>query len=229
MQAIGHPVASASRRRAEAAYTLGRLPIIMNAPARPSNVPRQGTLRAAPLAARPTPRSAGARRFGAPGCAIALATLVALAGCGYEQNRPRLPGKAERLTIGLVQNRTYTGELDVRVREEIRNRLLLNGAVVLTSPERSELTLELDLNKLDIVRARDLTNTAVSSLSFVLTGRMVVADTRDPNHRYVNEAVVVTTSLNFDRPVLETPSVRDEGIGDLVRAFAKEVELRLLW
>lgn len=160
---------------------------------------------------------------------IALAAALALAGCGYEQNRPRLPGKAERLTIGLVQNRTYTGELDVRLREEIRKRLLLNDAVVLTSPEQSELTLELDLNRLDITRTRDLSNTNVSGLTFALTGRMVVVATRDRTRRYMNEPIAVTTSLSFDRPVIETPSVRDEGISDLLRAFAREVELRLLW
>ncbi|MBI4083611.1 MAG: hypothetical protein HY423_13480 [Candidatus Lambdaproteobacteria bacterium] len=201
----------------------------MNARARPSNVPPQGALRAARLAARRAPRPWWPGRLRAAGAMIALAAALALAGCGYEQNRPRLPGKAERLTIGLVQNRTYTGELDVRLREEIRKRLLLNDAVVLTSPEQSELTLELDLNRLDITRTRDLSNTNVSGLTFALTGRMVVVATRDRTRRYMNEPIAVTTSLSFDRPVIETPSVRDEGISDLLRAFAREVELRLLW
>ncbi len=153
-----------------------------------------------------------------------LATLASGAGCGYRMESRGLPEGAASLGIGTIRNRTFTGELDVRLKHELRRKLLRNPAFALVSPERSQLVLEVDLLRADFVRSLDVSNTSISSLVLVLEGRINLRKARGGQPVIRNAGVAVSTRLDFDRSVIESAAVRDEIEHDAVVAFAAKVE-----
>lgn len=160
--------------------------------------------------------------------AIGLAwCLVLAAGCGYRQDSPTLPGGARSLGIDVIHNQTFRGGVDVMLQKALRRLLLRNPALRLTSPVRGDLLLVVQLQDLTITRARSLTDTSISSLSYGLSGRMALYDNRDNAREVLSEDVSASAVLTFTRPVIETPSVQDEGLEDVIAAFAREVEARL--
>jgi len=178
------------------------------------------------------PRATPARLRVRPPRAAVLALAVLLgallpAGCGYEQARPGLPAGARSLAIGLVRNATYRGELDVLLHDALRQRLLRAPGVHLTTPARSDLLLVVELTELDVVRARNLDDTNLSSLTFRLKGRMALYDQRGEHRQLTAGPVTAASVLNFARPVIETPSVQDEGLEEVIGVFAAEVEARV--
>ncbi len=171
------------------------------------------------------PRAAGLLAL-LVGAALVLA--AALGGCGYRQAVPRLPGDAGRLAIGPVRNHTFTGELDVRLREALRRRLLAHAFVRPVAGARSELVLEIDLDALDVQRRVDAIDPGRRVLTFTVRGRMRVRDRRGEDAVVHDQRVSAAEAVVVDATALETPAVRDEGIDDALDAFAAQVERRLL-
>ncbi|MCH7476625.1 MAG: hypothetical protein IIA14_00810 [SAR324 cluster bacterium] len=171
------------------------------------------------------------RRKNRAGAIALLAGLfvvgLAVAGCGYRQEVPRLPDKATSIGIGSVKNRTATGQLDVLLKTALIRQLSRNPAFFLTGGERSQLILEIDLSRLDVSRARSVSNPEISSLAFTLRGKMKLIRRADGKAIFSGASISANTHLDFDLPVIETPALRDEGINDLVTAFARAVEERL--
>ncbi len=156
-----------------------------------------------------------------------LAILLGMTGCGYRMEQRGLPEQATSLGIGSIKNLTYTGELDVRLRHELRRKLLANPAFALISPERSQLILEVDLNRADFVRALSVSNTDISSLRIDLVG---VVNLRRPRQKIpviANAVIRASATLNFDSSVIESAAVRDEIENDVIVAFVKKVETLL--
>ncbi|MCZ6626945.1 MAG: hypothetical protein O7E56_01825, partial [SAR324 cluster bacterium] len=101
---------------------------------------------------------------------------------------------------------------------------LANPAFALISPERSQLILEVDLNRADFVRALSVSNTDISSLRIDLVG---VVNLRRPRQKIpviANAVIRASATLNFDSSVIESAAVRDEIENDVIVAFVKKVE-----
>ena len=155
------------------------------------------------------------------------ALLPGLVGCGYHMEAQHLPRNASTLAIGTIHNRTFTGELDLRLKDQLRRRLMRNPSFALTAAEGSELVLDIDLTHAAFIRALDVSNTSLSSLSMRLKGRARLRSTGAEAKLIRNKAISVRARLNFDQPVIETPAVRDEITGDAIAAFVKRVEAML--
>jgi len=154
--------------------------------------------------------------------------LLLLGGCGYGPDQARLPGDAHSVAIGLIQNRTNAGELDVRLHSMLRQRLLRHPNIIVTSPDKSNLLLETRLNELRIVRQRDVSSATVTSLSYTLLGDFSLRDQRDGNLWWNRQPVTAVGSLNFNTPTLETPAVQDEALNDTLERFAEALERHIL-
>jgi hypothetical protein len=157
-------------------------------------------------------------------CGLAGVAMWLAAGCGYRVDTPRLPGNAGTLAIGVIRNRTFQGELDVRLQHRLRSLLLKHPGFELGAPDHSDLILDIELTQFRVVRARDLASVNLNSVSFQLVGLVSVYDRRQSRY-YVNRQPVNSTSrLDFDAPTVETPAIRDEGLEDAVLSFATQVE-----
>lgn len=156
-----------------------------------------------------------------------LVLWLTAAGCGYQMESSRLPGNATTLAIGNIRNLTYTGQLDIRLKSALRRKLERNPAIRLTAPGSGELLLEIELTELRVGRALDLADTDISSLGYVLSGRMLVRRTGGDKRILIREGVTASTTLNFNQPVIETPAVREEVAADVIDLFAEQVEKRL--
>lgn len=162
-------------------------------------------------------------RRGAYGTAIILATL-SLGACGYRMDGQFLPDNLSTISIGAIQNRTFTGELDVRLKHELRRKLTRNPNLRLVAEHQGELTLEVRLNQASLSRHLDVSRTDLSSLSMSLSGRVTLRRT-DAQPRIVrSQDISVSTSLGFDQPVIETLAVRDEITNDAIVLFVERVE-----
>jgi hypothetical protein len=157
----------------------------------------------------------------------ALTALLLTGACGYRMDTVGLPDNAKSLGIGQIRNYTYTGELDVRLKHELRRKLLRNPAFTLTSPEHSELVLEVSLTRLTVSRPLDVSDTDLSALLYRLRGSVSVFRTFPERRLVLKQRITTIVRLDFDRPVMETPAVRDEINEDVVIAFAAEIEQAL--
>ncbi|HUJ76079.1 MAG TPA: hypothetical protein VL359_14540 [bacterium] len=172
-----------------------------------------------------TPR----HRFPAFLAGSAAALLLALAGCSYQLESPRLPGDASTLALGTFNNRTFTGELDIRLQHRLRDLLLRNPGFELTDVSRSDLVLDVEITGLDIARARNLASTNLSSESYTMTGLVSLYDRRARRYEFNGRAVVGSFNLDFDAPTTETPAIRDQGLDGAVQDFARNVEALLFY
>lgn len=154
--------------------------------------------------------------------------LLFLGACGYGPDQARLPGDARSLAIGIIQNRTNAGELDVRLHSQLRRRLLRHPNIIVTSPDKSNLLLETRLNELRITRQRDVSSATVTSLSYTLLGDFSLRDQRNGNFWWHRQPVTAMASLNFNTPTLETPAVQDEALNDTLERFAEQLERHVL-
>jgi hypothetical protein len=165
------------------------------------------------------PRIGHGVQFGA----IAL-LLLGLAACGYHMEGEYLPENLTTLSIGPIHNRTYTGELDVRLKHELRRKLSRNPNLRLAAQGRGELTLEIELTSAKITRRLDVSDTDLSSLRMRLRGNMTLHRT-DVQPRIIRQRQInIVASLRFDTPVIETPAVRDEITNDAIVLFVENVE-----
>jgi hypothetical protein len=159
---------------------------------------------------------------------LVLAALAAWpAGCGYHQDVPALPGGAHTLALQRVANLTDTGELDVRLRALLQQRLAQQAHVRVLPPERSALGLSLALDAFAIDRALDPAITSDRSFQYSLNGRMTLIELSSGRKLIDNEAVSASVQRLYAPAVQETPAIRDEGINDVLAAFAEAVERRL--
>ena len=158
---------------------------------------------------------------------VAAALTGPAGGCGYRMEGQGLPGNARSLGLGQINNLTFTGELDVRLRSELRRVLLRNPAFSLTSPEASELVMEINLTRLTVTRPLDVSDTDLSSLRYQLRGTMLLFRREPVKRRILRTRLVARVRLDFDRAVMETPAVRDEIGEDVIIAFAELVEKAL--
>lgn len=161
------------------------------------------------------------------GAALALGAILlaaALAGCGYARESPRLPGNAGTVAIGTIRNRTLTGEVDVRLAHRLRALLLKHPGIELAVPEHSDLVLDIELTLLSVVRARNLSSTSLTSVSFQLAGQVSVYDRRTSQYYVFRQALQSSSRLDFDSPTVETPGIRDEGLDDAIQSFAAQIE-----
>ena len=155
--------------------------------------------------------------------ALSLAAL-GLGACGYRMEGQFLPDNLSTISIGDIPNRTFTGELDVRLKHELRRKLTRNPNLRLVAENQGELTLEVQLNHASFSRHLDVSRTDLSSLRMSLSGRVTLRRT-DAEPRIVrSQDISVSTALGFDQPVIETPAVRDEITNDAIVLFVKQVE-----
>ena len=153
-----------------------------------------------------------------------LALLLGTMGCSYHVGSPRLPGNAGTLAIGVIRNRSFTGELDVRLQHRMRELLLKHPGVQLGPTDHSDLILDIELIQLQPVRSRDIASTNFTSVSYVLSGLVSLYDRRQGRYYYKRSQITVSSTLDFDTPTIETPAIRDEGIEDALNLFALQVE-----
>lgn len=158
---------------------------------------------------------------------ILLLTIVLLS-CGYGPDSAHLPGGARSLSIGVIRNLTDAGELDVRLHRQLRRRFLRNPHIVLADSTRGNLLLDIKLISLTVTRGRDVSSTLVTSLSYRLAGEFSLRDARDGTLWRRNQPVDASATLNFDTATQENPAVQDEGLDDVLEAFAAKVERQVL-
>jgi hypothetical protein len=187
--------------------------------------------RPAPICAglRVSPAIAAARRGCAwPSLAPLILALALLLGCGYGMDAPRLPNNHRTLALDPVRNRTYEGELDVRLRQALRRILYRTAGVEMVSPEDSGLLLILEIQQLDLVRARSLDSTDVKRLNYHIAGTMTLKE--QGTGRLLLDKLPVALNTRYDLPeaAVETPAVRDDAVNDVVSQFAEAIVARLL-
>ena len=176
--------------------------------------------------AKPLPRRTPLRatRLAA---AFALLALPLLAGCGYHQDVPALPGGAHELTVQRIANLTDMGELDVRLRAQLERRLAQMAHVRLVAPERSSLALSIALLRLTIDRSLDPAISTERTFLYSLSGTLTLTDLRTGRPVINSEAISVQVTRLYAPTVRETPAIRDEGLNDVLARFAEVVEQRL--
>ena len=135
-----------------------------------------------------------------------------------------LPENLSSISIGAVRNRTFTGELDVRVKHELRRKLMRNPHLRLLVRGQGELTLEIELTNASFTRFLDVSNTDLNSLRLRLDGRVLLFRTGDKRKVVRSQQISVSTVLGFDQPVIETPAVKDEITNDAIVLFVERVE-----
>jgi len=160
--------------------------------------------------------------------AAALALPLALGGCGYGLDSPRLPQGAGTIAIAAIRNRTTTGELDIRLAQLLRYRLSRHSTFSLAPEDSADVVLQVTLNDLKINRSRDLTSTNVSAIAFTLTGPVSLLDRRRSAYYLFNVQVSGSGRLDFDTPTSETPAIRDQGLTEVLNDYANSVEALLL-
>lgn len=167
----------------------------------------------------------GTGHRGRAGLALGLlALLLGAVGCAYRLETPRLPGNAGTLFIGVIRNRTFAGELDVRLQHRLRELLLKHPGVELGPMDQSDLILDIELTVFRPVRGRDIASTNLTSVSYQLAGLVSVYDRRQGRYYFKRSPVSVVSVIDFDTPTIETPAIRDEGIEDALQSFALQVE-----
>ena len=160
---------------------------------------------------------------GVLGAAIVLAAL-SLGACGYRMEGQYLPDNLSTISIGAIHNRTFTGELDVRLKHELRRKLTRNPNLRLVPENQGELTLEVQLNNASFSRHLDVSRTDLNSILMSLSGHVTLRRT-DAQPRIVrSQDISVSTALGFDQAVIETPAVRDEITNDAIVLFVERVE-----
>ena len=135
-----------------------------------------------------------------------------------------LPENLKTLSIGTIHNRTYTGELDVRLKHELRRKLSRNPNLRLVGQDRGELILDIELTSARILRRLDVSDTDLSSLRMRLKGRMTLRRADEQARKVHQGGISVSTTLRFDTAVIETPAVRDEITNDAIILFVEKVE-----
>jgi len=151
-----------------------------------------------------------------------MAALVA--GCGYAPNAEVLPGGARTLALKPVANHTGTGELDVRLQAALRHRFLGHAEARLTSEERADLVLSVNLTEFTIARALDVGESEFRSFGFYLAGNMTLRDRRTGRIWLADSPVSASVSRTHPAELLETPAIRDGGIDAVVSAFADSIQ-----
>jgi len=156
--------------------------------------------------------------------AAAVLALLGMSGCAYRMGSPRLPGDAGTLAIAVIRNRTFAGELDVRLQHRLRELLLKHPGVELGPIDHSDLILDIELIQFQPVRTRDIASTNFTSVSYLLSGLVSVYDRRRGVYYFRRSQIAASSKLDFDTPTIETPAIRDEGVEDALNAFALQVE-----
>lgn len=163
-----------------------------------------------------------------------------MAGCGYHMESLHLPGHARSLGLGPVYNRTYQGELDYRLTNQLRTRFLQEAYTDLVSPETSDLVLEVELVDFQITRYRNLTSLAGTqggsstgslaagsapfTINFTVSGTLTLRDNRENIIRMDHIPVSGTSSLSFDAAdTLETPAVKNQGVDQALADIAARI------
>ena len=154
----------------------------------------------------------------------AIAVVLAGGGCGYRQDVPALPAGARSLAIGQVNNLTGTGELDIRLRTLLKQRMRRRALVRLRPVETSDLVLSIDLTDFRIDRVLDPAIESDRSFGFLVAGRIILLDRRTGRALIAGRAVQAQVTRYHAPSVLETPAIRDEGITDVLTALAEQVE-----
>jgi len=102
--------------------------------------------------------------------------------------------------------------------------LLRRAHLVLRPPETSDLLLFITLSELTLTRVLDPTFTSERSFSFGLSGSVTLVDQRSGEPLIAARALSAGVTRLYAPEVRETPAIRDEGLDDLLAAFAASVE-----
>jgi hypothetical protein len=160
---------------------------------------------------------------------LLLAVTVLTAGnCGYEMDAPRLPNNHRTLALSPVRNRTFEGELDVRLQQSLRRILYRTAGVQLVSPGESGLLLTLEIQKLDLVRSRSLDSTTVLGLGYHIAGTITLKEQGTGKLLIDKQPLLLNTSYALPVADLETPAVRDDALNGVLEKFAEAIVAQLL-
>ncbi len=152
-----------------------------------------------------------------------LLPVLLFTGCGYRQDVSVLPAGARTIAIGAINNLTAMGELDVRLRALLQRDLLRRRHVQILAVERSDLVISVDLTALTITRVLDPAITTDRSFAYVLSGRVTLTDQRTGQQLVSGRGVTASVTRLYAPEVRETPAIRDEGLNDVLDAFAEQV------
>lgn len=153
-----------------------------------------------------------------------LLLVLLFIGCGYRQDVPVLPAGARTIAIGAINNLTAMGELDVRLRALLQRDLLRRRHVAILAVERSDLVISVDLTALTITRVLDPAITTDRSFAYALSGRVTLTDQRTGQQLVSGRGVTASVTRLYAPEVRETPAIRDEGLNDVLAAFAEQVQ-----
>jgi hypothetical protein len=149
-------------------------------------------------------------------------------GCGYGMDAPHLPNNHRTLALDPVRNRTFEGELDVRLQQALRRLLYRTAGVEMVSPDESGLLLTLEIQQLDLERARSLDSTDVKRLNYHIAGVITLKEQGTGRLLIDKAPVAVNTRYDLPEAAVETPAVRDDAVNAVVAQFAEAVVARLL-
>ena len=158
---------------------------------------------------------------------LLMVSLLAV-GCGYRQERPGLPAGARSLGLSPVKNLTGSGELDVRLQALLKRRFSGHANIRLRDPGKSDLRLHIDLTRFETTRRLDPALALNRVFGYRLQGTLTLFDARNGKALIAKYPLSASVRRYYADTVVETPAIRDEGLSDVLKAFADKVERRVL-
>ena len=167
--------------------------------------------------------------FAAPWfAALFFAASLLAVGCGYQQERPGLPAGARSLGLAPVNNLTGSGELDARLHALLKRRFSGHANIRLRNPGKSDLELRIDLTRFETTRALDPALGSDRVFGYTLQGTLTLFDARNGRTLISRSPLSASVRRFHAATVVETTAIRDEGLTDVLKAFADQVERRVL-
>ena len=150
-----------------------------------------------------------------------------LAACGYRADVPTLPGGAPSLTLAPVRNETAQVGLDILLGQRLREGLMRRPAVRPPSGPEDGVELDIRLTRFTITRQELAQQGGLVRRVYDLRGQITVRDRRLLNTLIDGETVAARIERHDRATAPETAALVDQGIADVVDAFAQRVEQRL--
>ena len=152
-----------------------------------------------------------------------LLVWFSIPGCGYEVERPGLPGGASSISLGIIQNKTQQGGIDVKLKTFLRQAISSQSGFDVRDQQSSDTILEVTINSFNASRAIDITNTNISNLTYHLTGAMRLVDNRYSKEVLIDTSFNVVSTVIFSDFALETPAIRQSAMETLLQKVADQI------
>jgi hypothetical protein len=110
----------------------------------------------------------------------------------------------------------------------LKRRFSGHANIRLRDPGKSDLELRIDLTRFETTRALDPAIASDRVFGYRLQGLLTLFDARTGRALISRHPLSVSVRRYHAETVVETTAIRDEGLTDVLKAFADQVERRVL-